>query len=209
MAYQIYKLTRLFNKINPDILHINNGGYPGALSARAAVIAGRLAGVPNVVMVVNNLAFDYKNFLRLPDYLVDRKISNLVDLFITGSKVSAKRLQLVLKTHDDKIRTLHNCSADRLSDEKANETLNRLGLGGFNGVIFGVVALLIPRKGHQVLFDSILDIIENINKILEIKKIPKKIVKPTKDVKKEKKEIKKKKIKKKLRTLWIRRKKKS
>ena len=164
MAYQIYIFTRLFNKIKPDILHINNGGYPGALSARAAVIAGRVAGVPKVVMVVNNLAVDYKNFLRLPDYLVDRKIANLVDLFITGSEVAAKRLQSVLKLHDYKIRSLHNCAANRLGDEKSNETLNRLGLSGFDGVIFGVVALLIPRKGHQVLFDAMLDIIEKINK---------------------------------------------
>ena len=71
--------------------------------------------------------------------------------------------------------------------------------------------LIIPEYKIDLLNKSkkSLNIIENINKILEIKKIQKKIVKPTKDVKKEKKEIKKKKIKKKLRTLWIRRKKKS
>jgi glycosyltransferase involved in cell wall biosynthesis len=34
-----------------------------------------------------------------------------------------------------------------------------LGLGGFKGVVFGVVALLIPRKGHQVLLDALLKLV--------------------------------------------------
>ena len=165
MVYQIYKLVCLFKKIKPEILHINNGGYPGSLSARAAAIAGGIAGVPKIVMVVNNMAVSYKkNFLRLPDYPVDRIIANSVDLFITGSGAAAKRLQSVLMLPDYKIKSLHNCAANRRGDEPLDHTLSRLGLSGFDGVIFGVVALLIPRKGHQVLFDAILNIKEIIRK---------------------------------------------
>ena len=56
LAYEICLLRRLFTQLAPDLVHINNGGYPAALSARAAAIAARLAGVRHVVMVVNNLA---------------------------------------------------------------------------------------------------------------------------------------------------------
>jgi ribonuclease E len=75
--------------------------------------------------------------------------------------------------------------------------------------------LVIPEYKIDLLNKSkkIINTIENINNILEIKKIKKKVVKEKKEIKKEikkdKKEIKKKKTIKKLRTLWIRRKKKS
>jgi ribonuclease E len=75
--------------------------------------------------------------------------------------------------------------------------------------------LIIPEYKIDLLNKSkkIINTIENINNIIEIKKIKKTVVKEKKEIKKElkkdKKEIKKKKTIKKLRTLWVRRKKKS
>ena len=75
--------------------------------------------------------------------------------------------------------------------------------------------LIIPEYKIDLLNKSkkIISTIENINNIIEIKKIKKTVVKEIKEIKKElkkdKKDIKKKKTSKKLRTLWIRRKKKS
>ena len=99
MVYEIFALTRLFHKIKPDILHINNGGYPAALSSRAAAIAGRIAAVPKIVMVVNNMAVNYNRLSRCVDYPIDRVVVNSVDLFITGSKAAANQLQSVLALH--------------------------------------------------------------------------------------------------------------
>ena len=77
--------------------------------------------------------------------------------------------------------------------------------------------LIIPEYKIELLNKSkkVLDIIENINKISEIKKLKKNITqkakvtkkKTKKEFKKEKKEVKKKIVKKKFRNLWIRRKK--
>ena len=159
LIYEIHTLTRLFKKIKPDILHINNGGYPAALSARAAAIAGKIAAVPKILMVVNNLAIDYKPSYRWGHYLVDRIVVNSVDLFITGSKLAANQLQSVLALPAHQITELHNGIPYRLNTETPSETRARLGLDSFDGMIFGVVALLIPRKGHQVLLESILSII--------------------------------------------------
>jgi ribonuclease E len=71
--------------------------------------------------------------------------------------------------------------------------------------------LIIPEYKIDLLNKSkkIINTIENINTIIEVKKISKKITKVKKEIKKIKKEIKKKKTKGKLRTLWVRRKKKS
>jgi ribonuclease E len=75
--------------------------------------------------------------------------------------------------------------------------------------------LIIPEYKIDLLNKSkkIISTIENIDSIIEIKKTKTKIIqekgKNKKELKKDEKEIKKKKTKKKLRTLWIRRKKKS
>ena len=106
--FQVCVLFNLLKKLTPDILHINNGGYPGALSCRAAVFAGRLAGVPTVLMVVNNMAIDYKRVSRWPDYFFDYLIGCSVHLFITGSVVAASKLRTVLRLPNEKVTTIHN-----------------------------------------------------------------------------------------------------
>lgn len=156
LIYEIVVLFRLFRKLAPDILHINNGGYPAALSARAAAIAGKLAGIPRVLMVVNNMADDYQRFSRWSDYPVDRLVGRLVDRFVTGSQVAAAKLRSVLELPEHKVMAIHNGIALRRGNASVAVTRERLGLADFDGVVFGVVALLIPRKGHQVLLDAVL-----------------------------------------------------
>lgn len=159
LIYQVIVLNRLLTKIAPDILHINNAGYPAALSARAAVIAGHISGVPKIIMVVNNMAVGYDHYSRWFDYPIDRLISRYVNVFITGSKSAAAQLREVLKLPPSKIQTIHN--GIRLRDRASTilDTRRRLELSNFTGVTFGVVALLIPRKGHQVLLDAILKLV--------------------------------------------------
>ena len=163
MVYEVITLYVLFRKIKPDVLHINNGGYPAARSALAAAIAGKLAAIPNVLIVVNNMAVDYRHYSRWFDYPVDCLVVKSVDLFVTGSKAAAAQLQSVLALPAHKITSLHNGIPVRLGAEKLCETRSRLGLNNFDGVIFGVVALLVPRKGHQVLLDAILEISKQVS----------------------------------------------
>jgi len=155
LIYEIVVLFRLFKKLGPDILHINNGGYPAALSARAASIAGKLAGIPKVLMVVNNMPVGYQRFSRWLDYPLDRLVGRSVDLFVTGSEASAEKLRYVLNLPKNKVMTIHNGIAMRSATFSVADTRKRLGLDNFNGVVFGVVALLIPRKGHLVLLEAI------------------------------------------------------
>ena len=159
--YQIFILFRLFRKIKPDILHINNGGYPGALSARAAVVAAKLSGVPKVLMVVNNLALNYKRFSRILDFPLDILVGKLADLFITGSQVASLKLISVLNISSMKVKAVHNGISLRKVSCGKKITRQRLGLENFNGVVFGVVALLVERKGHQVLLEAIKNIVED------------------------------------------------
>ncbi len=155
LIYEIAVLYRLFKRISPDILHINNGGYPAALSARAAAIAGKLAGVPQTLMVVNNMADGYQRFSRWLDYPVDRLVRRVVDLFVTGSEAAAERLCTVLDLPVHKVMAIHNGIAMRSATASIAVTRERLGLSDFDGVVFGVVASLVPRKGHQVLLEAV------------------------------------------------------
>jgi glycosyltransferase involved in cell wall biosynthesis len=159
LIYQVIVLFRLFNNIKPDILHINNGGYPGAKSARAAVLAGKLASVPKIIMVVNNMAVNYNNVSRFFEYPIDRLIAKNVSLFITGSKAAGIQLQKVLRLPLSKTEAIHNGITLRTLTCNKNQILNNLGLYDFKGVIFGVVALLIPRKGHKILLQSVLNLV--------------------------------------------------
>lgn len=159
LIYEIAVLYRLFKKLDPDILHINNGGYPAALSARAAAIAGKLAGIKKVLMVVNNMAADYQRFSRWFDYPVDRLVVRSVDLFVTGSEAAAARLRAVLNLPKGRVMAIHNGIAMRSASASVAATRERLGLNTFNGVLFGVVALLEPRKGHRVLLEAVLKLV--------------------------------------------------
>lgn len=172
LSYQVFILHNLFKKIKPDILHINNGGYPAAQSALAAAIAGKISGVPKVIMVVNNMANDYKHYSRWIDYPLDQIVVACVNVFITGSTQAAHKLKSVLRLPSEQVKTIHNGIDLRPQTCSINKTRERLGLSDFNGTIFGVVALLIERKGHQVLLEAVLVLVnsnlvdENLFKIV-------------------------------------------
>lgn len=154
-------LVRLLKRIAPNILHINNGGYPAALSPRAAAIAGKIAGVPKIVMVINSQAADYSSVPRWLDYPLDRLVVRSVDLFITGSNSAKARLESVLTLSQGKARAIFNGIAMRDGSYNVSATRARLKIENKPYVIFGVVALLIPRKGHAVLLDAVRRILCN------------------------------------------------
>ena len=154
-VYEVWLLRRLFMQVRPDVLHINNGGYPAALSARAAAIAGWLARVPHVLMVVNNLAEEYRGPLSAIRRAVDRAVVACVSTFLTGSSAAALRLRDVLHLSEGHYAAYPNGVAIRAVTETREETLARFGLSGFNGVLFGIVALMEPRKGHRVLLEAV------------------------------------------------------
>ena len=163
---QICALYMVFQQTKPDIVHINNGGYPGALSCRAAAIAARMAGVRNVVMVVNNLAIGYVTIPRKFSYALDFFVKNYVTKFVTGSKHAGNRLKETLSLSSSKVAAIPNSVAMRKLIYCRDSVRERLNLPK-NYIVFGVVALLIERKGHRYLLEAISQIVQDKNVDLE------------------------------------------
>ena len=143
-------------RIKPDIVHINNGGYPGSPSAMAMVLASRIVGVRSIFMVVNNEALDYRPvhrwFDRPTDWLVRSSITN----FITGSISSANKLINVLKLGSDKIVSFPNGVICRDPDESKETIRRRVGIDDmFSGLVGLVVSRFEYRKGHLVLLEAL------------------------------------------------------
>ena len=143
-------------RIKPDIVHINNGGYPGSPSAMAMVLASRIVGVRSIFMVVNNEPLDYRPvhrwFDRPTDWLVRGSITN----FITGSISSANKLINVLKLDSDKIVSFPNGVICRDPDESKETIRRRVGIDDmFSGLVGLVVSRFEYRKGHLVLLDAL------------------------------------------------------
>ena len=80
--FDVAQCYLLLKAIKPDVLYINSGGYPGAVSCRATGIAGLLAGVKIIYFHVNSMP---KPAPALFERLVDRLLIENVCRFITAS----------------------------------------------------------------------------------------------------------------------------
>lgn len=156
LVFDIVVLTRLMRRIAPDLLHINNGGYPAARSARTAAIAARLAGVKYVVMVVNNLAMSYNRPSRWLDFPIDRLVVRSTDRFVTGSQSAANRLREVLCLKSSQVQSIHNgVNLPALTETRAQVRRRLRTDDQLDRLVIGVVALMEPRKGHRILLEAL------------------------------------------------------
>jgi len=141
-------------KRHVDLVHINNGGYPGAYSAMSMVMAAKLCGIFRILYVVNNIAVGYRSPERWLDYFFDRAIIRWVTIFVTGSKYAHDKITTTLDIPPNKVRCIHNGISPRSVTETREQITQRLGLPN-NRLIFSVIAVLDERKGHIYLLKAL------------------------------------------------------
>lgn len=152
--YNVVRIFFHFKKYTIDILHINNGGYPGAYSCGAAVLAAKLSGVKCIVYVANNTVIPYTHPVRWLDYPVDILIRHAVSKFVTASQYAGRELQHTLSISQEKHMSIPNGIKPRdiIQDRSAFREAN-----GFSSsqVLAAVVANLECRKGHIYLLKAL------------------------------------------------------
>ncbi len=152
--WNLYLFIRLLNRTKPDLIHINNGGYPGADTCNLLVLANYLSIKSKVIYQVNNQAFKRKNFLEI---YVDKFINDHVNFFINASELAKEQLISKRNFDSEKILLVNNCVPlpdIKLSRAEVFQELN-IPLDSF---LIVQVAFLTERKGQKYLIDSIAEL---------------------------------------------------
>jgi glycosyltransferase involved in cell wall biosynthesis len=146
-------LWQLFRHEKPDLLFINNGGYPAAQSCRLAVIAGRMAGIKKILFVVNNLAYPPRGIF---DRMLDKRINRYVSFFITASKAARDRLVEARSFDLEKCINIPNTLMKTVekNDSIASGIVREEFNIGRDTIVLGSVGLLTKRKGYHVLVEA-------------------------------------------------------
>lgn len=159
--YNGYVLYKLFKREQPSILFINNGGYPAAESCRIAVISAHLAGIKNILFVVNNLAFPSRHFF---DRILDKYINKYVTFFITASKAARERLVEIRHFDANKCINIPNTLLPEVEENAT--THSNIIREEFDidqqTILLGAVGLLTRRKGYHVLVEAMHQLTESI-----------------------------------------------
>lgn len=138
--YDLIVLYWLFRREPAELIHINNGGYPGALSCRAAALAARLAGKKRTIFNVHNTAQKIESPLnRLVDLLVNKWTS----VFVTGSLASRQAL-------------IKNRRIDAAKVVNIYHGIDRPGVtAGQKRELITMVAGFEERKGHRIVIAAL------------------------------------------------------
>jgi len=153
LLINVLRLRKILQTRKVDLLHINNGGYPGSYSALAMVLAAKLCGVQKIIFVVNNIAEGYRLPTRWLDFYFDQLVIHGVTVFVTGSCYAGDQLHTNLGVPATQITCIHNGIAHRPVTESREEVLKRLEIPQ-DRLVLSIIAVLEERKGHLFLLEA-------------------------------------------------------
>lgn len=152
MLNEGYKLFRLFKKIRPDILHVNNGGYFGATSCNSAVIAGHMAGIKKITYMVNS---------TITKHWWEWSITYFVKKYVTDFIVASNYLKNKSKDFLFKNKIVHVIPNTIIYKKPIDRNLVRKQFDcDDNDILFLCCGVLEKRKG----FENIIRVFNNLSK---------------------------------------------
>ena len=155
--YNYLVLRNTIRQIKPDIIHVNNGGYPASFICQIAVFAAKYCGIDKILYHINNPAQQQGSFL---DKHIDRKINQYVDYFITASRQALETLEKRRLFDNQKLVQVFNTIETPAIIKSREEICTIHGIDK-EKFILCEVAFLSERKGQ-------IHILEALRKIREI-----------------------------------------
>lgn len=149
--YDYFILRKTIARIKPDLVHVNNGGYPASFISQTAVFAAKHSGVNRIIYHINNPA---QRRGILLDKLIDKKINQYTDYFITASRQAY--VSLVQKRFFDtrKLVQVYN-TIENPTIGKSKEDICKLYNIDTDKLILCEVAFLSQRKGQMYLLKAL------------------------------------------------------
>ncbi len=163
--WNLIVFIHLLYKTKPDLIHINNGGYPAAKSCNTLVVANYISFKIKVIYQVNNQASERSVYF---EKFYDAFINNTVNYFINASHKAKQQLVEKRNFDDKKILVVNNCvplPEIKLNREQIYKELN-IPLDSF---LLVEVAFLTERKGQKYLIDALNSLF--IKKLLDREKV--------------------------------------
>jgi glycosyltransferase involved in cell wall biosynthesis len=160
--YDFLALSLVFIKNKADVIHINNGGYPGALSCRAAAAAAKFIGFKKIIFSVHNTAFKDTGFM---DRLMDSLVKRSIDIIVTGSKASGLALARNRGFNQNKIINIYHGVHESVPLPKS-----QFPAEGFNSErSITMVARFEDRKGHKYVIEAFKKLLDMNSSFADIK----------------------------------------
>jgi glycosyltransferase involved in cell wall biosynthesis len=146
------RLRGLFERHPGDIMHIINGGYPGAQGCITAARAAQLAGFRRILMSVQSSPYPRKSRL---DVLLDRQLLRAVDCLVPNSLAAGQALISLRGFPKSKISPIQTGTPPPPYSSGVGVRLrSELGLPA-DSILIGTVAALELLKGHLVLLEAL------------------------------------------------------
>lgn len=150
------ELALSLKKLRPDVLHANNGGFPGSDLCRIAVIAARFAGIERRIMTVHSIPWprEHDGRPRL-QAVADRLVWSCASLLVAPSQAVADGLRLNRGMPQALGRTVYYGVARANCNPRSVAAL-RARLAPEGELLVGMVsARPVPEKGYGVFLQAL------------------------------------------------------
>jgi glycosyltransferase involved in cell wall biosynthesis len=153
-----FTLRKNMLKSKPDILYINNGGYPASLQCILAVFVAKSIGIKTIFFNINNMAMERTKWY---EKYIDSYMNRSVTKFITASYAAQEQAVEIRNLKKDSfVRIPNTIYKDKQID------FQKKNFEGRKQIKFGSVGLLTQRKGYHILIKAV-DILVNQHKVTD------------------------------------------
>ncbi len=152
--WNLLVLMYLLLKLKPDLIHINNGGYPAAKSCNILVVANFLTIKSKIIYQVNNQARESKGYF---ESIYDKFVHKNVNCFVNASHKAKQQLVEKRNFDPNKILVVNNCVPLPKLKFNREQLCNELNIP-VDSFLIVEVAFLSERKGQRYLIDALSDL---------------------------------------------------